>query len=53
MFETFRRCKDKRPFSRIQAENIVLNKALKFDENDLIRKELAKARQLLEDSKLG
>ena len=42
-----------RPYSRIQAANTVLDKALKFDENDFMRKELAKVRELLEDSEAG
>ena len=35
------------------AANTVLDKALKFDENDFMRKELAKVRELLEDSEAG
>ena len=42
-----------RPYSRIQAANTVLDKALKFDENDFMRKELAKVRELLEDQEAG
>ena len=42
-----------KPYSRIAAANTVLDKALKFDENDFMRKELAKARELLEDSEAG
>ena len=42
-----------RPYSRIKDANTVLDKALKFDENDFIRKELAKVRELLEDSEAG
>jgi len=42
-----------KPYSRIAAANTVLDKALKFDENDFMRKELAKVRELLEDSEAG
>ncbi len=42
-----------RPYSRIQAANTVLDKALKFDEIDFMRKELAKVRELLEDQEAG
>ena len=42
-----------RPYSRIQAANTVLDKALKFDENDFMRRELAKVRELLEDQEAG
>ena len=42
-----------KPYSRIAAANTVLDKALKFDENDFMRKELAKVRELLEDQEAG
>ena len=42
-----------KPYSKIAAANTVLDKALKFDENDFMRKELAKVRELLEDSEAG
>ena len=43
-------CNEKaRTYSIIKAANTVLNKALKFYEYDFMRKELAKARELVED----
>ena len=42
-----------RPYSRIQNANTFIDKALKFDENDFMRKELAKVRELLEDQEAG
>ena len=40
-----------RPYSRIQAANTVLDKALKFDENDFMRKELAKSKGVARGSR--
>ena len=42
-----------RPYSRIEAANTVLDKALKFVENFFMLNELAKVWELLEDQETG
>ncbi len=45
--------KTARPYARSNFACALLEKAMKFDELDFMRKELAKVRQLLEDQESG